>query len=84
MNEAIEIAVDKLKKLDAPLKLNGNIRVFGRDMRLDDQEFTLEATDGGKPVKPADRLLVLHYLLHMFRDELLCSKQYFHLGQVES
>ncbi len=63
MNEAIEIAVDKLKKHDAPLKLNGNIRVFGRDMRLDDQEFTLGATDGGKPVKPADRLLVLHYLL---------------------
>ena len=63
MNEAIEIAVDKLKQLDAPLKLSGNIRVFGRDMILDPETFTLTLTQDEKPAKPADRLLVLHYLL---------------------
>ncbi len=68
VDEAVNIAVEKLKSVNMKercklhaLKLSTDnkisMRVFGRDMRLDVNDFTMPAA------KPADLLLILHYLL---------------------
>lgn len=67
IEEAVNIAVKKLKSLDVKerCKLHGleisadnkiNMRLFGKDISLDVNDFTTDAKD-------ADILLVLHYLL---------------------
>jgi hypothetical protein len=67
VEEAVGLAVEKLKTIDMTerCKLHGieisadnkiNMRVFGQDMELDINDFSAN-------IKPADLLLVLHYLL---------------------
>jgi Domain of unknown function (DUF3786) len=62
LNEAIAMALEKLKEMNIPAEKTGNMRVFGKDMILDPADYSLKTTDG-KAAKPADRLLLLHYLL---------------------
>ncbi|MCK4983136.1 MAG: DUF3786 domain-containing protein [Victivallaceae bacterium] len=66
VEEAVNIAIEKLQSVDIKKRcaLHGlevsdnklNMRLFGQDMILDVNDFTTAA-------KPADLLLVLHYLL---------------------
>jgi hypothetical protein len=71
---AIRFAVDKLESIDLtercaviglPEPKNGTVRfrAFGADMELRVPGFHVFFRDTGKPVKPADRILILHYLL---------------------
>lgn len=75
--EAVTRAAEQLKDVDigaraALLDLNMPdektiaIRVFGSDMLLDTHDFTLTVPAEGREAKPADLLLVLHFLLSDF------------------
>lgn len=68
---AIDRALAELQAIDihARCQLHGftiedgmiNLRVFGQDVSLDTDTFS--ATSEGKPLKPGDTILLLHYLL---------------------
>ncbi len=62
VNEAIRMALEKLKVVNIPAEKTGAMRVFGKDMILDPSDNSLKTLDG-QDAKPADRLLMLHYLL---------------------
>jgi Domain of unknown function (DUF3786) len=72
LDKAIEMAIEKLSAIDLnhrletvnlPPRANNTvaIRMFGGDMLLNITDFSLTNLDG-KAAKPADRLLLLHYL----------------------
>ncbi|MCF6175640.1 MAG: DUF3786 domain-containing protein [Victivallaceae bacterium] len=72
LDKAIEMAIEKLSAIDLnhrlktvnlPPKADNTvaIRMFGGDMLLNITDFSLTNLDG-KAAKPADRLLLLHYL----------------------
>jgi len=71
--QAIGQAKDKLAAIDLtarcinlglPIPLEGvlRFRAFGVDLSLD-ENFNIVETATGKPIKPGDHILVLHYLL---------------------
>lgn len=74
INEAVELAIAKLKSSDVEgrMRILGlsvsddgmvRMRVFGKDMLLDTAGFSLKNVEDGKDAKPADLVLILHYLL---------------------
>jgi hypothetical protein len=73
VNTAIELAIRKLRGADLGSRWSNlglprpddgrvDLRLFGIDARLDISDWTLVDTASGEPVRPADRLLLLHYL----------------------
>lgn len=73
LDPAIELAVDRLKGVDLrsrcstlglPEPSGGTIdvRLFGTDTRLDTDHWSLTDRTSGKPVRPGDLVLLLHYL----------------------
>jgi hypothetical protein len=88
--EAIRVAVEKLRHIDLDTRCDVlglkrprqdilTLRAFGTDLELRLPEFQLVRADNGKPVKVADRILILHYLLCNLpinpTDELLSFRQ---------
>jgi uncharacterized protein DUF3786 len=74
--KAVRLAIAKLGDVDItsrtellrlPCPENGVIylRVFGQDMELN-SEFALTVNNSGKPAKPDERILLLHYLTNDF------------------
>ena len=72
LKQAIELSIEKLSGIDLhhrleiiglPPSVNSSvtIRMFGGDMLLNITDFSLTNLDG-KAAKPADQLLLLHYL----------------------
>jgi hypothetical protein len=72
--EAIRIAVEKLREVDIANRCRAlslpepqggsmHLRAFGVDMVLLLSDFRLFKAATGEPVKPGDRILMLHYLL---------------------
>ena len=73
--EAIQSAILKLRSVDlaqrcmllglpVPEKGQVPLRIFGRDYILGQDDYSLVLSDGDKPAKEGDHILVLHYLLH--------------------
>ncbi|MDD4889457.1 MAG: ASKHA domain-containing protein, partial [Phycisphaerae bacterium] len=75
IEDAIALAVEQLRSIDlaarcAPLGLplpardgSVTIRLFGADVRIAPATFEATNVATGRPAKPVDRLLALHYLL---------------------
>jgi len=73
VEQAIGVAVQKLKTVDLdsrcprlglPTPKNGqlDLRLFGADARLDIEDWTLTLRETGRPARPHDLVLLLHYL----------------------
>jgi len=73
VNTAIELAIRGLRVADLGPRWSNlglpepddggvDLRLFGRDARLDTSGWTLTDKASGESVRPADRLLLLHYL----------------------
>jgi hypothetical protein len=73
VERAIEVAVEKLNtvdldtrcpKLGLPASEKGqlDLRIFGADARLDTEDWSLTLQPSGRPARPHDLVLLLHYL----------------------
>lgn len=73
--ESIRLAVGRLEqinlvehcqRLGLPVPDQGTVhfRIFGMNVTLRESDFQILKADSDEPVKPSDRILVLHYLLH--------------------
>lgn len=74
LETAIERAVGELRDADLgcrwsnlglsePERGGVDLRMFGRDLRLDTAGWTVADRSSGAAIRPADRLLLLHYLM---------------------
>jgi hypothetical protein len=60
-SEAIALAVKGLRKRN--LSDNLTVRVFGQNLKVTLPDFDITVNESTEPVRPADHILALHYLL---------------------